>query len=125
MKSARLFVAMTVTVLFASAPAGAADAEAGKTIFNRCKVCHRLDAGAPGSLGPNLHGLFGRKAGSLEGFNYSEAMKNSSITWNDETLAKYLGDPRTFIPGNKMAFPGLKNDSDIANVLAYLKDATK
>jgi cytochrome c len=125
MKCIRSFVIAAIAVAFTAAPAGAADIEAGKTIFNRCKVCHRLDAGAPGSLGPNLHGLFGRKAGSLDGFNYSEAMKNSGITWDDETLAKYLGDPKTFIPGNKMAFPGLKNGNDVANVIAYLKDATK
>jgi cytochrome c len=105
--------------------AGAADAEAGKLVFNRCKVCHKLEADGHTSLGPSLHGLFGRKAGTFEGYNYSEAMKNSGVVWDDETLPKYLSDPKTFVPGNKMAFPGIKNDTELANLLAYLKQATQ
>jgi len=103
----------------------AADVEAGKTVFNRCKACHRIEAGAASGLGPNLHGVFGRKAGTLEGYNYSEAMKNSGIVWDDDTVRKYLGDPKGFVPGNKMAFPGLKNETEMANLLAYLKQATQ
>jgi cytochrome c len=119
-------IAAALGINFASAgAAGAADVEAGKVVFNRCKVCHKLEAGGSGALGPSLHGVFGRKAGSAEGYNYSEAMKSSGIVWDDETLAKYVGDPKTFIPGNKMAFPGIRNEAELANLLAYLKQATQ
>ena len=112
-------------LLLATAPARAADVEAGKTVFNRCKACHRLEANAPAALGPNLHGIFGRKAGTIDGFNYSEAMKQSGVVWDDDTLQKYLSDPKAFVPGNKMAFPGVKNDTEMANLIAYLKQATQ
>jgi cytochrome c len=118
------FVA-TVLVLRLADGASAADAAAGEKVFARCKICHSVQAGAPSPVGPNLHGVFGRKAGSVEGFNYSEAMKNSGIVWDDETLTKYLRDPRGSLPGNKMAFPGLKNDDEMANLLAYLHQATQ
>ena len=117
------FVAASILLLPRAAPA--ADAVAGEKVFARCKICHSVQAGAPSPVGPNLHGVFGRKAGSVEGFNYSEAMKNSGIVWDDETLAKYLRDPRGSLPGNKMAFPGLKNDDEMANLLAYLHQATQ
>lgn len=112
-------------VVALSGVAEAADIEAGKTVFNRCKACHKLEEGGHTTLGPSLHGLWGRKAGTLEGYSYSEAMKNSGVTWDDDTLAKYLRDPKTFIAGNKMAFPGIKDDTEIVNLLAYLKEATK
>jgi cytochrome c len=114
-----------VLVLRLADGASAADTAAGEKVFARCKICHSVQAGAPSPVGPNLHGVFGRKAGSVEGFNYSEAMKNSGIVWDDETLTKYLRDPRGSLPGNKMAFPGLKNDDEMANLLAYLHQATQ
>ena len=119
-----LAAAAAGTLLAIAAPADAADVEAGKAVFNRCKICHHLEAGAASPVGPNLHGLFGRKAGTLPGYNYSEAMKNAGVVWDDDTLAKYLRDPKGFIPGNKMAFPGLKDETELANLLAYLKEAT-
>jgi cytochrome c len=122
-----MFRGSAIALLMAMVPlaAQAADIDAGKTVFNRCKVCHKLEAGASGSLGPSLHGVFGRKAGTVEGYNYSAAMKESGIVWDDETLEKYLRDPKGFIPGNKMAFPGLRDDTERANLLAYLKQATQ
>ncbi|HUC10850.1 MAG TPA: cytochrome c family protein [Stellaceae bacterium] len=111
--------------LVAAAPSRAADLAAGKRLFAKCRICHTVAAGAPSTVGPNLHGLFGRKAGSLADFNYSPAMKASGVTWNDGSLAKYLRDPKAFIPGNRMAFPGVSDDSELAGLLAYLKQVTK
>ena len=87
-------------------------------------ACHTTEAGK-NKVGPTLHGLFGRKAGSVEGFTYSDAMKNAGITWSDAELDKYLTNPKKDIPGNKMAFPGLPKPDDRANVIAYLKEATQ
>jgi len=119
------FAAVFVWLAGLSGAAVAADEKAGEAVFARCKICHTLPAGGPNTVGPNLHGVLGRKAGSVEGFGYSAAMKNSGITWDDETLTKYLRDPRGAIPGNKMAFPGLKNDEEMTNLLAYLHQATQ
>lgn len=111
-------------VLLLAVSAQAADVAAGQKIFAKCRVCHTLAAGAPSTVGPNLHGLYGRKAGSLAGFGYSKAMKAAGIVWDDDTLAQYLRDPRALIPGNRMAFPGIANREEIANLLAYLQQAT-
>lgn len=116
---------MILLIAPAATPVRAADLGAGQKIFARCRICHTTAAGAPSTVGPNLHGLFGRKAGSLPGFDYSPAMKASGVTWNADTLTKYLRDPRGFIPGNRMAFPGIENDAELADLVAYLKQATK
>lgn len=96
------------------------DAAAGAKVFNQCKACHTLEAGK-NRVGPSLHGIVGRPAGAVEGFKYSDAMKNSGLTWTPENLDKYLADPKGFIPGNKMAFAGVKKPEDRQNVIAYLK----
>jgi len=105
-------------------PGEAADIGAGQAQFNRCKICHSLEAGK-NIVGPSLHGLFGRKSGTADNFTYSAAMTDSGIVWNDETLAKYLRDPKQVVPGGKMAFPGLKDDQQMADLLAYLRQATQ
>ena len=97
----------------------AGDPEAGQKVFRKCKACHSLKEGKNGA-GPSLHGIMGASAASADGFRYSNAMKNSGITWNAETLAGYLADPKGYVPGNKMAFRGLRKDVDIENVIAYL-----
>lgn len=98
----------------------AADAAAGKTSFNqKCGVCHAVEAGK-NKIGPSLHGVVGRKAGSLEGFNYSPAMKGYDKTWDNDALNTYLEAPQQVVKGTKMAFGGLKNADERANVIAYL-----
>ena len=103
----------------ASQAAMAGDPDKGKRVFNKCKACHVADS-AQNKTGPTLQGVFGRAAGAVEGFKYSSAMKESGIAWTDETLAEYLRKPKDFIPGNRMAFSGLRKDSDIDDLLAYL-----
>jgi len=116
---------LPVLLFLAPQPGDAADIAAGQAEFNKCKICHTLDSGGRNTVGPNLHGVFGRKAGTSDKFAYSEAMKNSGIVWDDQTLAKYLRSPREVVPGGKMAFPGIKDDEQIANLLAYLHQATQ
>jgi len=104
------------------------DAAAGAKVFKKCVACHTTEAGGKSGIGPNMHGLFGRTAGTMEGFNFSDAMKAAGAggrVWNDETLAEYIRNPRVAIPKNKMAFVGVKKDADLANLIAYLKEATK
>jgi cytochrome c len=110
------FIALTG----ASVSAQEGDPDAGAKVFNRCKVCHVADE-AKNRVGPTLHGVFGRTAGTVEGFKYSDAMKESEIVWTEETIAEYISDPKAYVPGNRMAFAGLRKEEDIANLLAYLR----
>ena len=108
-----------------AAQAADGDAAAGKTVFNVCKACHTIEAGGPNRVGPNLHGIVGRKAGSHDGFSYSDAMKNSGITWDEAKLNEYVKDPKATVPGNKMAFAGVKDDAKRADLIAYLASESK
>ena len=99
----------------------AQDAAAGESAFKICKACHQLGEGAKNAVGPVLNGIVGRPAGTYPDYVYSDANKNSGLTWDEATLTVYLKDPKAKVPGTKMAFPGLKKDEDIANVIAYLK----
>ena len=115
--------AVTLSIAFAFGSAGAAmagDIEAGAKVFKKCKACHVVDK-EKNKTGPHLVNLFGRTAGSLEGYKYSKAMKTSGIVWDEQTLAEYLRAPKKYIKGTKMAFAGLKKDADIENIIAYLK----
>lgn len=100
------------------------DATAGERTFHQCMTCHKIEAGKNG-IGPSLHGIVGRKAGSLPDYTYTGAMKNSGLTWTEQTLADYLVNPRKLVPGTKMTFAGLAKAQDRANVIAYLKTAAK
>jgi cytochrome c len=124
MVARRLPTAITAGALALASAAALAqgDPAQGERVFNRCKACHSVDE-PKNKVGPHLVGVVGRQAGSVEGFRYSDAMKESGITWNEETLAQYLADPRGFIKGNRMAFTGLKNEEEIADVIAYLNQA--
>lgn len=117
----------------AAAPAPAAgaeyasfttDAAAGEKVFALCRSCHVLDEGV-NRVGPSLHKVVGRKSGSVAGFAYSDANKNSGVTWTTDVLFKYLEDPKAFMPGTKMAFPGIKDAQDRANLVAYLESQSK
>ncbi|WP_295632227.1 cytochrome c family protein [Novosphingobium sp.] len=96
------------------------DAAAGKTDFAICMTCHAIEAGV-NKIGPSLHGVVGRKAGSIAGFTYSAANKNSGITWSPEKLFQYLEGPQRVVPGTKMSYAGLTDPQKRADVIAYLK----
>ena len=115
-----------ILMLALAAPhfAWAGDVEAGKTDFKKCALCHTTEAGK-NKVGPSLAGVVGRKAGTAEGYNYSDAMKNSGLTWDEATLNTYLTGPKKLVPGTKMAFPGLPNEQDRLDVIAYLKSAAQ
>src|SRR3954454_16261883 len=107
--------------LVSAAPALAQDAAAGEKVFLKCKVCHQIGETAKNSVGPVLNGVIGRPAGTYPGYNYSDANKTSGLTWDEATFKEYIKNPKAKVPGTKMIFPGLANDADIDNVLAYLK----
>ena len=113
--------ALIVLAATAHAPGALAqDAAAGKTAFNKCLACHAIGEGAKNKVGPELNGLDGRKSGSAPGYNYSDANKNSGITWNKETFLEYIKDPKAKIPGTKMAFAGIKNEKEANDLWAYI-----
>lgn len=100
------------------------DAAKGEKLFKKCKACHSLEAGKK-KVGPSLAGLFGSTAGTVEGFKYSAAMKDSGIVWDEETLDGFLAKPKDVVPKTRMAFPGFKKEQDRMDVIAYLKEATQ
>jgi cytochrome c len=114
--------ALVGLLLLAAAPASAGgDPAAGEKIYSRCQGCHSIDVNR---VAPRHQGLFGRQAGSLDDYNYSEAMKASAVVWNETTLDQFLTAPREFIKGTKMPFAGMKDAGERADLIAYLKQVT-
>jgi len=121
-----MLTALLLGAITERSPLVAADVAHGEQVFAKCKACHTLEA--KNKIGPSLHGLFGRTAGTVADFNYSDAMKAAGakgVVWGEDTLEKYLAGPKDFVPGNKMPFPGLKDPKDREDVIAYLKGASQ
>jgi cytochrome c len=118
----RIFLAVALACLV-PLPSFAQDVAEGANVFRRCAACHSVGEGAANRMGPVLNDIVGKPAGTVEGFNFSNAMKQAGeagLVWTPETLAPFLRKPRDFMPGNKMSFGGIPNDEDLANVIAYL-----
>ncbi|MET0906288.1 MAG: cytochrome c family protein [Bradyrhizobiaceae bacterium] len=117
-------VTFAVLALIATATASpvafAQDVAAGKSSFNKCIACHAIGEGAKNKVGPELNGLNGRKSGTVAGYSYSEANKNSGITWDEATFKDYIKDPKAKIPGTKMAFAGIKKETEVNDLWAFL-----
>jgi cytochrome c len=122
------FALSALVIMGSSAAATAAlaqDAEAGKASFNKCLACHAIGEGAKNKVGPELNGLDGRKSGTAADYNYSDANKNSGITWNEAQFKEYIKDPKAKIPGTKMVFAGIKNEKEVNDLWAYLSQFDK
>ncbi|MEZ2408241.1 cytochrome c [Bosea sp. OAE752] len=106
-------------------PAAAQDLEAGQRSFNKCRACHQIGEGARNLVGPELNGVIGRHSGAAEGYSYSNANKNSGLTWDEATFADYIKDPKAKIPGTKMIFAGIRSEKEIQDLIAFLKQFDK
>ena len=111
---------LAITLAVSGGIAKAQDVTAGETSFKKCAPCHAIGEGAKNKVGPELNGLNGRKSGSAEGYSYSDANKKSGITWDEPTFKEYIKDPKAKVPGTKMAFAGIKNEKETADLWAYL-----
>ena len=117
---AAAFGAMTLGSTAFGSAALAQDAAAGEKIFAQCKACHQAGPTAKNAVGPVLNGLFGRKAGTVQGYSYSEANKKSGLTWDEATFRDYIKDPKAKIPGTKMVYAGLKDEKRVSDLIAHL-----
>jgi cytochrome c len=115
-------IVIVATMLVAGTGVAAAqDVAAGETSFKKCLACHEIGDGAKNKVGPELNGLDGRKTGSVDGYNYSDANKSSGVVWNESQFLDYIKDPRKKIVGTKMFFPGIKNETEAKNLWGFLK----
>jgi cytochrome c len=111
---------ITAALAALPAPYNTADYDAGRRVFAQCRSCHTIDEGAGNRVGPNLHAVFGREIGSAPGFNYSQAVQDANFTWDADHLDHWLANPSSFLPGNRMAFAGVRDETQRRNVIAYL-----
>jgi cytochrome c len=114
-----IFVAVLATI--AADKARAQDAAAGEKVFGMCKACHQIGENAKSAVGPVLNGVIGRKAGSVAGYSYSDANKDSGITWDEATFRAYIRDPKAKVPGTKMIYAGLKDEQKTNDLVAFLR----
>ena len=125
MKTPILSSLVVVTSLMAVSGALAQDVTAGKSSFNKCMACHAIGEGAKNKVGPELNGLDGRKSGSADGYSYSDANKNSGITWSKDQFLDYIKEPKAKIPNTKMVFAGIKNEKEANDLWAFLAQYDK
>src|SRR5437016_1333104 len=116
---------IVIAAMAAASGALAQDAAAGKASFNKCLACHAIGDGAKNKVGPELNGIDGRHSGTAADYNYSDANKNSGITWDKDQFLEYIKDPKAKIPGTKMTFAGIKNETEANNLWAYLASFDK
>lgn len=120
-------ILIMVALMAFAAPSFAADIKMGAKVYKKCASCHQIGEGATHRIGPQLNGIVGRGIATLADYRYSKAMKNYATQnpkWNEATLSTYLGNPRKVVVGTKMSFAGLRRPKDIANVIAYMKNAS-
>jgi cytochrome c len=118
------FALLAALMLAPALPAAAQDAAAGQRVFNQCRACHSIEQGGRNGVGPNLHGVVGRKAGSIESFRYSASMREKAaggLAWDEDTLRAYLANPKAVVPAGSMSYPGLRNEQQLNDLIAYLK----
>ena len=125
MKQLTLSALVIIASSAAASAALAQDAAAGKTSFNKCLACHAIGEDAKNKVGPELNGLDGRKSGTAPDYNYSDANKNSGITWNEAQFKEYIKDPKAKVPGTKMAFAGIKNEKEVNDLWAFISQYDK
>ena len=125
MKNLTLSALLVIATSAAASNALAQDVAAGKTSFNKCMACHSIGEGAKSKVGPELNGLNGRKSGTVPDYSYSDANKNSGITWNEAQFKEYIKDPKAKIPGTKMTFIGIKNEQEVNDLWAYVSQYDK
>jgi len=118
---------LAAPLLMAPSFASAQDADAGQRVFNQCRACHTVEQGGRNGVGPNLYGVFDRRAGAVEGFRYSAPMRakaEEGLTWNEANLRAYIINPKAVVPAGSMAFAGLRNEQQLNDLIAYLRRAT-
>jgi len=117
----KIMIIHAAALVISTGAACAQDVAAGENSFKKCAICHSIGEGATNKIGPELNGLDGRKSGTVADFSYSDANKNSGITWNEANFKEYIKDPKAKIPDTKMIFAGIKNDKEVDDLWAYLK----
>src|SRR6202163_5091199 len=117
----KIMIILAAALAISTGAACAQDVAAGENSFKKCSICHSVGESATNKIGPELNGLDGRKSGTVADFSYSDVNKNSGIVWNEASFKEYIKDPKAKIPGTKMIFAGIKNDDEINDLWAYLK----